>query len=100
MPKITFSLTSDENTTFDPELIAALKATDEFTDLSPLYEKYGYNEVIEAMFAIDDNTHPNSVWFDTGEDQIQDWLWEEYYENCVPYIEEAFLNRHNSERNF
>ena len=58
------------------------------------------NEVIEAMFAIDDNVHPDSVWWRMGEDQIQDWLWNEYYENCVPYIEEAFLNRHNSERNF
>ena len=79
MPKITFSLTADENTTFDPKLIAALTAADEFTDLSSLYKKYGWNEVIEAMFAIDDNAHPNSVWWHTGEDQIQDWLWNEYY---------------------
>ena len=100
MPRITFSMTSDENTTFDPELITALKATDEFTDLSPLYEKYGQNEVIEAMFAIDDEANPDSSWNYIDEDWIQDWLWNEYYENYVPYIEEAFRNRHNTERNF
>lgn len=98
MPKITFFLTADENTTFDPELISALKTSDENTDLSPLYDKYGQNVVLEAMFSIDDNPHRDSQWLYLGVDQIEDWLWEEFYDNCFPYIEGAFLERHNPER--
>ena len=90
MLKIKFYLTADENTTFDPELIAALKAADESTDLSPLYKKYGENEVIEAMYSIAD-VPP------IGEDDIEEWLWPYFYEECVPAIEEVFLKRHKSE---
>lgn len=99
MAKITFTVDTDE-TRFAPELIAALKAADESTDLHPLYEQYGMNTVIDAMFTIDDEAHPDSQWWSMGEDQVEEWLWDEFYDNCVPNIEAAFRNRHNAECNY
>ncbi len=97
MPKITFTVDADK-THFAPELIAALKASDENTDLSPLYEKYGVNTVVDAMFAIEDNVHPDSEWWRMSEDRVEEWLWEDYDENCFPYIVSSFLDRHNADK--
>ena len=99
MPKITFTVSPDEES-FDPELIAALKKVDKDTDLDPLYDKYGMYPVIDAMLTLDDDINSDSVWYSMGEDTIEEWLWNEYYEHCVPYIENAFVNRHNTESNF
>lgn len=81
---------------FDPELIAAHKASDENTDLDPLYEKYGYYTVVDAMFNIDkdnDNVHPESDWFSMSSEDVEEWLWEFYGDHCLPDIEKFFLNR-------
>ena len=97
MPKIAFTVCTDEKS-FDPELIAALKEVGEDTNLSPLYDKYGKDSVIDAMLTLDEDVNPDSDWYIMGEDTIEDWLWDEFYENCFPYIEDVFRTRYKKRK--
>lgn len=92
MPQIMVSCGTADVNAYNPELISALKSAKDRDDLILIYEKYDSETVTDAMFAID-NAFLEREWDGTSEEAIEEWLYELYYADFLPVIEERFVHR-------
>lgn len=93
MPRITFAVEETINDC-DPELVSKLRCATSYDELASLEDEYGYNEVLDAIFAIaveEGNNH-----YDLSADQITEWLWDEYYDHYHEDTLAAFLVRNRN----
>ena len=75
----------------NPELISKLQNVSSVDELFEIEESFGQNEVVDAIFAI--AAEEGNTAYTLYDEQITDWLWEEYYEHLHEYVRDAFVNR-------
>lgn len=93
MSTINVSCGSSDVNAYNPELIYALKSAKNRDELALIYEKYDSDTVVDAMFAID-STFLEESCGSKREEALEEWLWESYYTDVLPVIEDRFIHRH------
>ena len=92
MPHIIFTVNKSIKD-FCPELVAKLLKATSTNDVCELENEFDCNEVTDAMFAI--AAEKGTCCYTLSEDQVTDWLWDEFDEHCYEYIRDAFVKENN-----